>query len=448
MKKPNILFMISHDTGRYLGCYGKGVETPAIDALAEKGVRFDNYFCPAPQCSPSRASILTGQYPHNNGMLGLAHLGFSIRPEVTTLPKELQKLGYETALIGFSHETIGEPDSRLTSSTYKLGYERVEPVPGDRGPQVAERVVQYLQEKGASAEGRPFFASVGFFETHRDFDEYEAVKDPADQVTPPPYLPDHPQVREDFALLHGSVKVLDQSIGRILQGLEEAGLSKDTLVIYTTDHGIAFPRAKGTLMDAGLETALVMYYPGLIEGGKVVKELLCNVDLMPTLLQLVGGDIPQELDGTSFLGLFKPEASAVSRDHFFAELTWHDLYHPMRGVRTQQYKYIRNFEDGPSVYLPLDIHRSLSGEIVRDDYYVPNALEELYDLEADPLERHNLAANPDYANVLHELRGKVDAWMKETQDPLLSGRVAGWPAPEWQEQLDNGSAYASEKRSK
>ncbi len=103
--------MISHDTGRYLGCYGKGVETPAIDALAEKGVRFDNYFCPAPQCSPSRASILTGQYPHNNGMIGLAHLGFSIRPEVTTLPKELQKLGYETALIGFSHETIGEPDS-------------------------------------------------------------------------------------------------------------------------------------------------------------------------------------------------------------------------------------------------------------------------------------------------------------------------------------------------
>lgn len=140
MDKPNILFMISHDTGRYLGSYGKQVETPNLDNLAEKGVRFDQYFCPAPQCSPSRGSILTGLYPHNHGMIGLAHLGFSMHPDVTTLPKELQKHGYETSLIGFSHETIDEPDSRLTSSTYKLGYEHVLPVPGDRGPDVAKKL--------------------------------------------------------------------------------------------------------------------------------------------------------------------------------------------------------------------------------------------------------------------------------------------------------------------
>ncbi|KQX48892.1 sulfatase family protein [Paenibacillus sp. Root444D2] len=447
MNKPNILFLISHDTGRYLGCYGKQVETPNLNAMAEKGVRFDQYFCPAPQCSPSRGSILTGLYPHNHGMMGLAHLGFSMNPEVATLPKELQKNGYETALIGFSHETIDEPDSRLTSSTYKLGYERVLPVPGDRGPNVAERVAEYLQEKAAYSDGKPFFASVGFFETHRDFDEYEEIADPISKVVPPPYLPDTPKIREDFALLHGSVKVLDQSIGRILQSLENTGLSQNTLVIYTTDHGIAFPRAKGTLMDAGLETALVMYYPGRMDGGKVVDQLLCNVDLMPTLLEFIGADVPQGIDGNSFLNLLEPaESRLTTRDHFFSELTWHDQYHPMRSVRTEKFKYIRNFEDGPAVYLPLDIHRSLSGVVVRDEYYAPNVSEELYDLEKDPFEKYNVANLPAYAKVLIELRSKVDAWMSRTKDPLLKGSVIGIAAPDWQEQFDNGTAYAYKRK--
>lgn len=445
MKKPNILFMISHDTGRYLGCYGRTVETPSIDALAEKGVRFDQYFCPAPQCSPSRGSILTGLYPHNHGMIGLAHLGFSMHPGVATLPKELGKQGYETALIGFSHETIDEPDSRLTSSTSKLGYDKVLPVPGDRGPQVADKVLDYLHEKAEAKDEKPFFASVGFFETHRDFDEYEAIADPVHRVVPPSYLPDTPQVREDFALLHGSAKVLDQSIGRILRGLEESGLSDNTLVIYTTDHGIAFPRAKGTLMDAGLETALIMYYPGQIAGGLVMNQLLCNIDLMPTLLEFAGAEIPQGLDGSSFLGLFKSDTQVKPRDHFFSELTWHDQYHPMRGVRTESYKYIRNFEDGPSVYLPLDIHRSLSGQVVREEYYTPNVPEELYSLQDDPLESNNLVHVPEYQQVLIELRDRVDVWMKTTNDPLLNGKVTGLAAPEWQEQLDNGSAYGAKK---
>ncbi|MBA2938657.1 sulfatase [Paenibacillus sp. CGMCC 1.16610] len=447
MDKPNILFMISHDTGRYLGSYGKQVETPNLDNLAAKGVRFDQYFCPAPQCSPSRGSIITGLYPHNHGMIGLAHLGFSMNPDVATLPKELQKHGYETSLIGFSHETIDEPDSRLTSSTYKLGYEHVLPVAGDRGPDVARKVVQYLEEKAAAADSGPFFASVGFFETHRDFDEYEAIADPIDQVIPPPYLPDTPKVREDFALLHGSVKVLDQSIGHIIKSLKETGLDKNTLVIYTTDHGIAFPRAKGTLMDAGLETGLIMYYPGRIEGGKVVDQLLCNIDLMPTLLDFVGADSPEGIDGRSFLPILDDtETKQPTRDHFFSELTWHDLYHPMRSIRTEKYKYIRNFEDGPSVYLPLDIHRSLSGGAVREEYYVPNVPEELYDLEKDPLETCNLVGIPAYKEVLEELRARVDGWMAATKDPLLHGEVAGIAAPEWEEQFGNGSAYSYKRK--
>ncbi|AJY75441.1 sulfatase [Paenibacillus beijingensis] len=445
MNRKNILFLISHDTGRYLGCYGKSVQTPAIDALAEEGVRFDNYFCPAPQCSPSRASIISGLYPQNHGMIGLSHLGFSMKAAVTTLPMALGRAGYDTALIGFSHETIDEPNSAIRSSTYKLGYDEVLPVPGDRAPDVAERVAAYLQERADGERERPFFASVGFFETHRDFDEYEPVADPSDSILPPAYLPDTPNVRDDFALLHGSVKTLDQGIGRILSALEASGLSDDTLVVYTTDHGIAFPRAKGTLMDAGLETALIMRGPGVLEGGTVVDSLLCNVDLMPTLLEFAGADIPSGLDGRSFWGLLQKEKEYAARDHFFSELTWHDLYHPMRGIRTERYKYIRNFEDGPSVYLPLDIHVSLSGQDVRDGYYKPNVPEELYDLSHDPLEEHNLADDPGHAHILQELRGKVEDWMKRSDDRLLSGKVPGIAAPEWQAQFDNGTAYGAKR---
>lgn len=447
MNKPNIVFMISHDTGRYLSCYGKQAATPELDDLARKGVRFDRYFCPAPQCSPSRGSILTGLYPVNHGMMGLAHLGFSMKADVTTLPMALRQDGYETALIGMSHETIDEPDSRLTSSGYKLGYDYVEKVPGDRAPDVADRTIAYLKEKAASEEGRPFYVSVGFFETHRDFDEYAPVADPAESIQPPAYLPNTAKVREDYALLHGSVKTLDKAVGRIVEAIEETGLQDNTLVIFSTDHGTAFPRAKGTLMEAGLETALIMYAPGRAEGGRVIGDLLCNVDLMPTLLEFAGAKTPEGLDGKSFLPLLEGERIVV-RDHFFCEMTWHDLYHPMRGIRTGRFKYIRNFEEGPSVYLPLDIHRSLSGQVVRDSYYIPNVPEELYDLHSDPLEQDNLASDPACADILKELRGRVEGWMQETGDPLLSGKVEGIAAPEWQEQFDNGTAYGVRKHQK
>jgi N-sulfoglucosamine sulfohydrolase len=446
MTKPNIILMISHDTGRYLGCYGRHVATPAIDQMAEDGVRFDRYFCSAPQCSPSRGSMMTGLYAHNHGMIGLSHLGFSIDEEKTTLPKELAKAGYETVLIGLSHETIGEPGGSAFTSSHKLGYERVDVVAepgnpdGNVAPLVADKTIDFLQEKASSAQDRPFFASVGFFETHRDFDAYEPQADPDESIVVPGYLPDTPQVRRDFAQFQGSVKVLDRGIGRIYRALKETGLDQNTLILYTTDHGIAFPRAKGTLLDAGLETALIICWPREIRGGRIQKDLLCNVDLMPTLLEAAGAEIPPGLDGRSFFPLLKEESFAP-REAFFCELTWHDRYHPMRGIRTDRFKYIRNFVDGPAVYLPLDIHRSLSGQSVREQYYVPNVPEELYDLLHDPLEEHNLANNEGYAEPLQDLRRRVEEWMLDTCDPLLQGSIPGKEAPEWRLEAHKGTTY-------
>jgi N-sulfoglucosamine sulfohydrolase len=403
-----------------------------IDQLAEQGVRFDNYFCPAPQCSPSRGSILTGLYPHNNGLIGLAHIGFSLNAGVSTLPQRMKEAGYDTALIGFNHEKIsGNGDSK-----HALGYETVLEIPGHRAEKIAPAVEQFLRAKADSSSDQPFYASVGFFETHRAFDEYEADG----EVEIPPYLPDTEKVRQDMAQFHGSVKALDQAVGRIVRMLDETGLAENTLVIFTTDHGIAFPRAKGSLLDAGLETALIIRWPTSFKGGRVQQELLCNVDLMPTLLELIGAGIPDGLDGRSFLSVLEGSDVAV-RESFYCEMTWHDRYHPMRGIRTNRYKYIHNLEDGPSVYLPLDIHRSLSGEETREQFYVPNVPEELYDLERDKLEEHNLAGDPAYAGILEELRNRVDSWMFQTDDPVLKGKVPGRESPYWMDEVEKGTSY-------
>lgn len=439
MKQPNIVFIISHDTGRYLGTYGHKVETPEIDKMADRGVKFSQFYCPAPQCSPSRASILTGLYPHNNGMLGLAHKSFTIDEEKTTLPKELQKAGYQTSLIGFSHETIGNEPEGVVSSTYKLGYDTYQEVPGNWAPKVTDYVETYLEEKSKEND-QPFFVNIGFEETHRPFDQYEDEADPVDEVEVLPYLPDTPNIRKDISLLNGSVKVFDRAVGRVIRKLKETGLDENTIVFLTTDHGLPIPRGKGTLKDAGLETLLIAYSPKLIEQGVEKAQLLCNVDLMPTILDLAGKEIPEGLDGTSFAKLLTGSEEKV-RDDFFCEMTWHDRYHPMRGIRTDKYKYVLNLQDGPKIYMPVDTHKSIAGQDVIKDYYVPNEEEELYDLAKDPLEELNLIADPDYQEIAEQLREKVKMWMEETNDPLLKGPVEGVESKQWADEEAKGLTY-------
>lgn len=377
-------------------------------------------------------------YGLNHGMLGLAHMGHSMEKDISTIPSEMNNAGYDTWLFGFFHEAI---DGELDGAS--LGYQNVVEVPGNAASDVTDKLESFLADQARSTDGTPFYVSVGFEETHRPFDHFEPIS--PDTVEVPPYLPDTEKVREDLAYFYGSVKELDKAVGRITKSLEENGLADNTLVIYTTDHGIAFPRAKGTLLDSGLETALIMRLPkGMRNDGGVQDELLCNIDLMPTLIELAGGNVPDGLDGVSFLPLLE-EKSYRERESFFCELTWHDRYHPMRGVRTKAYKYIRNFEDGPKVYLPLDIHESLSGRDVRDEYYVSNTEEELYDLKKDPLEQHNLAGDEEYSGVLRELRSKVEQWMNDTNDPLLNGPVPGEEAPGWKDEEAKGTVYKKQQ---
>ena len=295
--------IIFHDLGQRLGSYGGSIATPNIDSIAEEGVRFENYFCTAAQCSPSRGSINTGRYPHQNGLMGLAHEGFGweLDESETTLPMYMNKAGFETHLFGLQHES---------KHPKNLGYEYVHGAGGGncRVDPVSSRLGEFLKEYGQASNRSPFFASVGFVEPHRPYGLSDYSNDDPSGVDPLPYLPDKKGIRKDLAGLNGLIYRVDETMGKIKNVLAETGLEEDTLLIFTTDHGIAMPRAKGTCYDPGIETALIMSKPGEFDGGKEYEELLSNVDLLPTLLEYAGTEVPRDIAGRSFLPLLNEES--------------------------------------------------------------------------------------------------------------------------------------------
>ena len=247
---------------------------------------------------------------------------------------------------------------------------------------------------------------------------------------PPANLPDAPATRRDMASYKASARSLDQGVGAVLAALDEHGFVDDTLVIFTTDHGIAFPGAKATLYDRGLGVALIVRGPGGFEGGRVIDALVSHLDVYPTLCDLAGIEHPPFLQGRSLLPLARREAAEI-RDEIFAEATFHAAYEPQRCVRTQRHKYIRrygdralpvlaNTDDGPSKDLLLELGW---GER-------PIPFEQLYDLALDPNEAANLIDDPAYAGVRQDLTERLDRWMHDTRDPLLDGPIAPPPGAE------------------
>jgi N-sulfoglucosamine sulfohydrolase len=309
----NLVMIDCHDLGRHLGCYGwSGVPSPNLDRIATEGVRFANSFCTAPQCSPSRAALYTGRYAHANGMFGLAHAPFNWRmnTDEVHLAGHLQNAGYFTAQIGVQHVTQWS-----TESIRQLGFDHVEI--RDDAPDIARQVTAFLEGVGQ----QPFFLNIGFTEPHRDMDGGFGQADPDDSlgISLPPYIPDTPQARSEFAQLQGVIGLMDAAVGVIWEALQANDLLSDTWVIFTTDHGIAMPRAKTTMYDPGIETALLMYAePFGLTDGLVFDEMISNVDIVPTILDGLGITPPDTLHGRSFWGLLTG-TDYPPNTHIFAE---------------------------------------------------------------------------------------------------------------------------------
>jgi N-sulfoglucosamine sulfohydrolase len=406
---PNVLYIHSHDTGRYVQPYGYQVPTPNIQLLADQGVLFRKAFCAAPTCSGSRASLLTGQYCHNNGMLGLAHRGWALNDYGEHLVHPLREAGYRSVLIGEQH---------ISEDPGVIGYDEVVPVDTNHADEIAPDAIAALR-----GTPEPFFMSVGFFETHRDFAAPTSVRDSLYSL-PPPNLPDTPRTRADMAAFKASARSLDQGIGAVLNGLQELGLNERTLIVCTTDHGLAFPMAKATLFDRGIGVLMIMRGPDGFWGGKVYDAMVSQLDVYPTLCELAGIERPGFLQGSSLMPLVRGQAERVNEE-IFAEVTYHAAYEPQRAVRSDRWKYIRRFDDYEYTVLP-NCDDSATKDVLVEAGWGDQRVEpeQLYDLIFDPHEERNLVGSEAHAGVLTELSARLDSWMRETEDPLLDGPVA------------------------
>ncbi len=412
MAFSNILYMHSHDTGRYVQPYGYAIPTPHIQHLAEEGVLFRQAFSAAPTCSPSRASLLTGQYPHSNGMLGLAHRGFALSDYSHLIIHALHRAGYFSAEVGTQH---------IAQDRQVMGYNLLIPTASNKAADVAPAAVQFLQ----GSPPQPFFLSVGFEETHRPYSLASEREDPR-YTRPPVTLPDTPDTRQDMASLAASARLLDDAIGSVLLGLDASGLAANTLVVCTTDHGIAFPGMKCTLTDHGIGVALILRGPEPFAEGEVTDALVSQVDLFPTVCDWLDLPPPTWLQGRSLMPIVRGQADQVNEE-IFAEVNYHAAYEPQRAVRTRRLKYIRRFDERTHPVLPnTDDSPSKNVWLAAGWRERLIAREELYDLVFDPQERNNLVHDPTATAALEEMRDRLQRWMERTQDPLLRGDV---PAP-------------------
>ncbi len=448
MAQDNLLIVHWHDLGRCLGVYGyPGVHSPHLDQLAAEGIVFTRAHATAPLCSPSRGSLFTGRYPHSNGLVGLAHHGFEYRAGVRTLPHILHEHGWYSALFGMQHET---------SFPARLGYDEFD-VSNSYCEYVVERAQEWLTESALIEQDQPFLLTAGFFETHRPYprDRYKPAD--TDVVDVPDFLPDTPEVRGDLAEFYGSIAVADAAVGRLLGTLAETGLDATTWVVFLTDHGPAFPRAKSTLYDAGTGIATIIRPPRRQQSTPLVyDELFSGVDLLPTLLELVGITPGDDIEGLSHAANLLAGQQNPVRDHVYTEKTYHDSYDPIRAIRTKKYSYIENYAQRPLLDLPLDIEESPSGHAVESLIKTPRPARELYDLEADPAESTNLLTNDatvEAEAIAEELAVRLNDWRQKTGDAIPSEFVGTRIAARYTETyfeihgltLTSRSALASER---
>jgi N-sulfoglucosamine sulfohydrolase len=426
-QKPNVLLILADDLGVQTGCYGNPTaRTPNIDALAAEGVLFERAYATSSICSPSRASMFTGLFPHQHGLLGMPW-GYRVLAGAPRLPERLREVGYRTGLIGKKHVDAEEP----------LGFDVEESVAEPRKVRsFVEPVRRFLSE----AEGNPFFLTVGFVDPHtphvnRQIDGFpEHLLGPED-ITPLPFqgVWDTPELRAGVAGYENNVARFDAGVGVVLDVLEKAGLAKSTVVILHSDHGPGFYRAKASSYEPGVHVPLIVRWPGCSEAGLRRSELVSNVDLLPTILSLCGARLPEDLPGTSFDGLLQPGACEW-RDSMFCEYHGNQTadFYPMRTVRNDRYKLILNLlseRANPVVpylripygnLLPFE-EKSMLGTQTMTAFkvFAHPPREELYDLEADPVEFVNLASEKEHAPVLDRLRQDLQEWREKTCDPYL-----------------------------
>lgn len=399
----NIVYLHCHDVGREIGAYDSSMFTPNLDRFSREAYVFENAHTPSPTCSPSRACLLTGRYAHQNGMIGLAHLGFRLNAPETHLANRLRAFGYHTSLFGIQHETM-HPE--------ELGYQEVyrsaKPTFRERDEDCAKAAAAAIRRAKS-----PFFYSVGMFAPHRPFE----TKNHGTAVCPQK-LPDRGDAISDYEDFDDAVTFMDRCCGMVLDALNDSPRREDTLVMFTTDHGIPFPLYKCTLFDTGTGVSWLLRIPG--RKGRRIPAMVSHLDMIPTIFDLCGIPIPPDSEGVSLLPLLDGKTDKA-HDEIFGEINFHVCRDPQRSVRTDRYKLIRRFSGSPDCYPMLNTDNGgCKAEMAKEGFYrAPRDEVQLYDLCVDPEETHNLAGDPSRKEALADLDRKLSAWMRRTDDPLL-----------------------------
>lgn len=441
---PNILFMTADNLGWHdLSLYGNtNISTPNIDSIGKEGAKFERVFCVSSSCAPSRASFLTGQYPHTHGVNALTHLQKTkaLSPFHTTLADLLKKAGYNTA-----HQGKWHVSPYLPTSWYGYNERLSGLLPDAQIIRDSKDTIDFLKRN----RNNRFYLEVNYTNSHRNrVGEYEMQPEfPVDwkKVKVPGYMamPQWPEIRKDLARYYSENLQMEKMIGEVLQALDDLGLADNTLVLFVSDNGPHYPGMISTLYDRGVATPMVVRWPGKIKPGTNISHMINTIDIMPTFLEAAGIKPPKEVQGRSFLPLMTGQGKAPTREAVFLEMTWHVHYIPCRAVRTGRYKYIKNYSDNP-FGLDMNNHDRWAHrlcELPGHNYKTPRPPEELYDLGPDPTEMHNLAENKEYAKVKQKLAGMLKEHMKETGDPFLGKPFTHDFDPERYEPVEPGTQY-------
>jgi arylsulfatase A-like enzyme len=411
--RPNIVWIMAEDISTELACYGHpAVKTPNLDKLAQQGARYTHAFCTAPSCTPSRNAMMIGVYQTRTDTQDQRRRGVILPPGMKPITQLLRDAGYYTALgCGYGGKT-------------DLNFK-------------AERLFDGSDWR-TRKEGQPFFAQMTLDKTHRLPNQggwgplRKQSSHPVDPeaVKLPPYFPDHPACREDWAMYLDAMEYVDSQVGKLLQRLEDEGIADNTVVIFSGDNGRCHLRGKCWLYDGGIQVPLIIRWPDHIQPGTVNHDMVSMIDISATILEIAGVELPSYLDGQPILG-----PRAKKRDHVFAARDLIDeVMDHIRCVRTKQFKYIRNYtpENG---YLEcryvrdnrpmLAVIKELNtqGNLTKAQQLLlakTKPEEELYDLQADPHELNNLAQSQQHQTTLKELRALLDAWIADTEDKGLA----------------------------
>jgi arylsulfatase A-like enzyme len=423
-ERLNIIWLVSEDTSPDLACYGDpSARTPHLDRLAAEGVRFTQAFTTAPVCSASRSAFMTGMYQTSTGTQNhRSHRkdGFQLPEGVYVFTKYLRDAGYR----------IVNPRGRKTDFNFTP---RVKPY-------------DFFAWNDMRKPG-PFFAQIQFGLTHRGGEWRKAAANPTFRVDPakvklPPYYPDHPVARKDWADYIASINALDAQIGETMAKLKADGLLENTVVFYFGDHGRPMVRGKQWLYEGGIRIPFLVRWPDRRDAGTTRDDLISAIDFAPTAIQLAGAEPPEHMQGRVILGPSRgPDPTAV----FAARDRCDETVDRIRCVREKRFKYIRSFmPERPytqpnrykeRMYPVLGLMKQLHAEgkltPAQDQFMAPTRPpEELYDLAHDPDEIHNLAASPAHRDTLLRLRARLDQWMKETDDqgrfPESPEELAQW----------------------